>query len=125
MMLGGGMRQASVLAAAGLVVVCDGIAWLEKDHRAARRLAQRLARLPGLAVDVRAVETNIVLCRIEEPELSSEWLCDCLLERGIACSAPNPAVLRFVVHHRVAIRRPPSCCDSSSTIRSATARWTA
>lgn len=100
-MLGGGMRQTGVLAAAGLVAMRGWRARLEQDHRAARGLAERLAPVPGLAVDPESVQTNIVLCRIEVPGLSSGRLSKRLLERGIACSAPNPAVLRFVVHHQI------------------------
>ncbi len=58
--LGGGMRQAGVLAAAGLYALDHHIERLAEDHRRARRLAEGLARLPGLSVDPDAVETNMV-----------------------------------------------------------------
>jgi threonine aldolase len=122
-MLGGGMRQSGVVAAAGLVAMRDGVAWLEKDHRAARRLAQRLARLPGLAVDPRAVETNIVLCRIEAPGPSSDWLSRCLLERGIACSAPYPDALRFVVHHQIGDREVDQLISALAAVLLEEPRW--
>jgi threonine aldolase len=122
-MLGGGMRQAGVLAAAGLVAMRDGIAWLQKDHRAARRLAQRLARLPGLAVDAGAVETNIVLCRIEAPGLSSETVSQRLLEHGIACSAPNPEVLRFVLHHQIGDREVDRLFASLQAVLEEEVQW--
>lgn len=63
-MLGGGMRQAGVLAAAGLVALREGPARLVDDHVHARWLAAELAALPGLGVDPAATETNIVLVRV-------------------------------------------------------------
>ena len=59
-MVGGGMRQAGVLAAAGLVALRDGVDRLADDHRRARRLAEGLARIPGLTIDLATVQTNIV-----------------------------------------------------------------
>src|SRR5205823_6054803 len=58
--LGGGMRQAGVLAAAGLLALKEGPLLLAADHRRARELAEALAPLPGLEVDPAQVETNIV-----------------------------------------------------------------
>ena len=60
-MLGGGMRQAGVLAAAGLVALETGIERLAEDHANARILASALAQIPGIVIDVEAIETNIVV----------------------------------------------------------------
>lgn len=99
-LLGGGMRQAGVLAAAGLVAL-DG--WRERlagDHRRARLLAERLASLPGIEVEPEAVETNIVLVRLGGG--GDAWaLADRLLDRGLACSASSATTLRFVLHHQI------------------------
>ena len=59
-MIGGGMRQAGILAAAGLVALDTGVARLADDHRRARRLAEGLARVPGLSIDLATVQSNIV-----------------------------------------------------------------
>jgi threonine aldolase len=59
-MLGGGMRQAGVLAAAGLVALEEGIERLAEDHRNAKLLAEGLSRVPGIRVEPSAVETNIL-----------------------------------------------------------------
>jgi threonine aldolase len=59
-MLGGGMRQAGVLAAAGLVALDTMIDRLAEDHANARLLAEGIAEIPGLAIDLSAVQTNIV-----------------------------------------------------------------
>src|SRR3982074_3480680 len=59
-MVGGGMRQAGVLAAAGLIALRDGIERLADDHRRARTLAEGLARCPGILIALAAVHSNIV-----------------------------------------------------------------
>lgn len=63
-LLGGGMRQAGVLAAAGLVALEEMVDRLAEDHRRARRLAEGLAELPGLQLCPEEVRTNIVLCTL-------------------------------------------------------------
>lgn len=96
-LLGGGMRQAGVFAAAGLLAL-DG--WRERlagDHRHARTLASRLAALRGVQVDPEAVETNIVFCEVSD----ARGLQARLLERGLACSASSATRLRFVLHHQI------------------------
>ena len=98
--LGGGMRQAGVFAAAGLVAL-DG--WRERladDHRRARALAQRLAELPGLHVEPDAVVTNIVFCDVQATGVPPAALVERLLACGVACSA-TPTSLRFVLHHQI------------------------
>ena len=70
-MLGGGMRQAGVLAAAGLVALEHGPRRLQEDHDNARVLAQRLADIPGIALDPSKVQTNIVIFSVKPSGLSS------------------------------------------------------
>ncbi|HEX2165569.1 MAG TPA: GntG family PLP-dependent aldolase [Thermoanaerobaculia bacterium] len=65
-MLGGGMRQVGVLAAAGQVALDRGFAHLADDHANAAYLAAELAALPGVEIDPETVETNIVIFRVEE-----------------------------------------------------------
>jgi threonine aldolase len=122
-MLGGGMRQSGVLAAAGLVAMRDGRARLEQDHLAAQRLAQRLRDVRGLDVDPSTVETNIVMCRIDVAGLSSDRLSERLLERGIVCSAPHPAVVRFVVHHQIGAREQDQLLASLAAVLQEEAQW--
>ena len=70
-MLGGGMRQAGVLAAAGLVALEDGPKRLQVDHDNAQVLARELARNPGIALDPSKVQTNIVIFSVKPSGLSS------------------------------------------------------
>jgi threonine aldolase len=64
-MLGGGMRQAGILAAAGLVALERMVERLAEDHANARTLAEALATMPGLVVDLASVQTNIVIVRVD------------------------------------------------------------
>src|SRR5690606_13091079 len=66
-LFGGGMRQAGILAAAGLYAIEHHRAGLADDHRRARRLADAMAALPGFRLDPAAVETNIVIAETVEP----------------------------------------------------------
>jgi threonine aldolase len=100
-LLGGGMRQAGVLAAAGMVALDGWEHRLAEDHRRAVRLAQRLAGLPGVVVDPDEVETNIVLCELDPAGVPAADLADWLLVRGIACSTTSAHGLRFVVHGQI------------------------
>src|SRR5207245_6998305 len=67
-MLGGGMRQAGVIAAAGIVALERMVDRLAEDHANARRLAEGVAKLPGLTVNLVDVQTNIVIFGVERPE---------------------------------------------------------
>jgi threonine aldolase len=107
-MLGGGMRQAGVLAAAGLVALRKGPARLAEDHANAARLADALAGLPGVDVDPAAVRTNIVIARLT-PELplaaTGGDLTGALLARlqaeGVLGSWISRERVRFVTHRDV------------------------
>lgn len=100
-LLGGGMRQVGVLAAAGLVALDGWRQRLAEDHRRAARLAQRLASLPGVIVDPETIVTNIVFCELEPGGASAAELVEWLLVRGISCSATSAHGLRFVVHGQI------------------------
>jgi threonine aldolase len=95
--LGGGMRQAGVLAAAGLVALERMIPRLADDHANARLLAEALGRCRG--VDVAPVRTNIVVGRLRAA--SAPALAAALQERGVRTSAMDGATLRLVTHHDV------------------------
>jgi threonine aldolase len=94
--LGGGMRQAGLLAAAGLYALRNNLARLAEDHRRARRLAEGLRGLPGLGVP--EPETNIVMVDLEDPRLVPERLLGLLQEGGVRLTAFGPRRLRAVTH---------------------------
>ncbi len=65
-MLGGGMRQAGILAQAGLFALEQHVTRLADDHRRAKRLAEGLAALPGIELDLSLVQSNMVFLRLRE-----------------------------------------------------------
>lgn len=96
-LLGGGMRQAGVLAAAGLIALQHMPARLAEDHEHARRLALGLAELPGVQVDLETVQTNIVIFHLSG-SVSGPALVSGLREHGVLANATGPKSVRFVTH---------------------------
>jgi len=94
--LGGSMRQAGILAAAGLHVIEHHVDRLADDHRRARQLAEALADLP--CWEARPVETNIVLFEVVSPELNAEALCAPLRDAGVLVYPNVSREVRMVVH---------------------------
>ncbi len=92
-MVGGGMRQAGILAAAGLYALSHNIERLADDHANAARLAQGLSGIPGIHVDANAVQTNMVFARIDT---DMNALVEHLATRGIRISPGRP--VRLVTH---------------------------
>jgi threonine aldolase len=97
--LGGGMRQAGVLAAAGLIALEEMPKRLAEDHANARLLANRLAELPEVAIDLGSVQTNIVIFSLKagghDPLLAR------LRARGLILGTMGPTGIRLVTHHDV------------------------
>jgi threonine aldolase len=97
-MMGGGMRQAGVLAAAALYALEHNLERLAEDHRNARLLGERLAEIPGLVVDVAALETNILMVDLGPALPPGEPFVRALRDRGVLCLAIAPRRLRLVTH---------------------------
>ena len=95
--LGGSMRQAGIIAAAGLYALEHNLARLADDHARARRLAMALAGSGRVSVDLPSVETNIVLARLRRDE-PAQGLVDELAAAGVLCGAYDRRTLRFVTH---------------------------
>ena len=100
-MLGGGMRQAGVLAAAGLVALDTMIDRLAEDHQHARRLAQGLANIDGLNVDPESIQTNIVFFEVEETLGTAADLIAALNRHGVLVSYPGRQSIRMVTHRHI------------------------
>jgi threonine aldolase len=98
--LGGGMRQAGVLAAEGLIALEQMPARLREDHANARLLAEALANMEGVTIDPKTVETNIVIFRLTG-KLNAAALAAKLKVRGILASAVGPDAIRLVTHKDV------------------------
>jgi threonine aldolase len=99
-MIGGGMRQAGVLAAAGIVALSEMVGRLEEDHRHAKVLAAGLAALPGIAIDPSRVETNIVVVTLSSAARAEAFAAR-LAEAGVKVSNFGAGRLRFVTHHGI------------------------
>jgi threonine aldolase len=97
-LLGGGMRQVGVLAAPARIALLEGPAALAEDHRRARLLAEELARLAGLEIDLEAVQTNIVIATVD----GNAWDLEArFAEHGVGIFALDTDRIRFVFHRDV------------------------
>ena len=113
-MVGGGMRQAGVLAAAGVVALEHMVDRLAEDHDNAKRLAQGLAQLPGVAIDPAQVQTNIVIVEMtEKPPL--EFISE-LKERGVLANYNLGRRVRFVTHHGINAEDIDEALDASEAV---------
>jgi threonine aldolase len=99
--LGGGMRQAGILAAAGLIALEHGPEKLAADHDNAKFLAKGLAQLPGFKLDPCKVHTNIVMCDITGTGMKADELSRKLAERRVLANGVGMDFIRFVTHFDV------------------------
>ncbi len=100
-LLGGGMRQVGVLAAAGLVALEESPQMLFEDHDKAKRLAEGLADLRGVKIDPERVQTNIVIFDISGTGLSTAQFSAELKARGVLANGINAREMRMVTHYDV------------------------
>ena len=99
--LGGGMRQAGILAAAGIVALTDMTERLVEDHRNARRLAEGLSDLKGLTIDPELVKTNIVFFETKDDNYTEEQLAEALSNEGVRVLPIGTGRLRAVTHYHI------------------------
>jgi threonine aldolase len=97
-LLGGGMRQAGIIAAAGLLALEEGPRRLQVDHDNAQVLARRLAQVPALTLDPTKVHTNIVIFGIEKSGLSSAEFLARLADRHVLAVPVDAERVRMVTH---------------------------
>ena len=100
-MVGGGMRQVGVLAAAGLVALDSMIDRLAEDHANARQLAQGLANVPGLSLDADSIQTNIVIFQVDPALGSANDLIGVLDREGVKVRSPGEGFIRMVTHRHI------------------------
>ena len=101
---GGGMRQVGILAAAGIYALEHHIPRLAEDHVNAKRLAELLAKIPGVRVNVAETETNMVLFRLPETKDSTETILRKCKEAGVVFNAVGDRAFRLVTHLDVTSR---------------------
>jgi threonine aldolase len=100
-MFGGAMRQAGIVAAAGLYALDHNRARLTQDHANARLIAERLAGIAGIALDLATVQTNIVIFRLEPAAPDAATVVARARERGVLVSAFAARTVRLVTHLNV------------------------
>ncbi|HSE85327.1 MAG TPA: GntG family PLP-dependent aldolase [Candidatus Binatia bacterium] len=100
-MLGGGMRQVGVLAAAGLVALKEGPKLLPEDHKNAQLLAHGLAQIPGIQIDPKKVQTNIVIFDVGQTRLGAPQFVEKLKQREVLIGAVDATRIRVVTHRDV------------------------
>jgi len=99
--LGGGMRQAGVLAAAGVVALREMVNRLIEDHDNARHLAEALADMDGLRIDPEKVLTNIVFIHTEDSGRTAAEIAGALEKEGVRVLAVGPHLIRAVAHYPI------------------------
>ena len=110
--LGGGMRQAGVLAAAGIIALEHMPQRLEEDHANARLLAEALSQIPRVKIRPEMVKTNIVIFDASQTGMNSSELIARLRERGVIASAVSETMVRLVTHMDVS----RSDCEQAAQI---------
>ena len=100
-MVGGSLRQTGVLAAAGIVALDEMVDRLAEDHRNARRLAEGLAAIPGIAVNPGEVDTNIVMIEVDLSRVDPKQFVARLAEQGIKIGSPYGGRIRLVTHYQI------------------------
>ena len=99
--LGGGMRQAGVLAAAGLIALEEHPKLLARDHANAKFLAEAMAKVPGIAIDAKKVQTNIVIFDVSGTGISTSDFSARLKAQGVLINAVRGGKMRLVTHYDV------------------------
>jgi len=109
---GGGMRQAGILAAAGMFALDHNVDRLKEDHEKASFLGRELADIPGFSIDLGSVQTNIVIISVEKSGRSPEAILAALKEKGVLLTLGNYMGIRAVTHLDVSmedVRRAAAC----------------
>jgi len=96
--LGGGMRQAGILAAAGVVAIDIMSAKIIEDHRNAKALAVGIAKIDGIIIETEKIKTNIIYFKLDHPKINSESLLDIMSKKNIRFFELGPNWFRLVTH---------------------------
>ncbi|MBS4540061.1 low-specificity L-threonine aldolase [Clostridium sp. D2Q-11] len=100
-MLGGGMRQGGILAAAGIISLTNMVERLSEDHTRIKELAEGLNKIKGVKINDETVQTNILMINVEDTPYSSNELVDKMKEEGILASSITNDIIRFVTHYYI------------------------
>ena len=115
-LLGGAMRQSGIIAAAGIYALEHNIDRLAEDHDNAKRLARRLAQIPGIEIDTSDVETNLVFFDVTATDRTAPEISDALKARGVFIGAVNDSRMRAVTHLGVSQSMVDEAADTMSKV---------
>lgn len=110
-MLGGGMRQAGIIAAAGIVALETMVDRLADDHANAKLIARRLSKVPGLSIDMERVQTNIIFVDFSKLGVSKEEIERRFGEQGVKLIALGSTQFRIVTHYGIEREDAERACD--------------
>ena len=100
-LMGGGLRQAGFLAAAGLVALEKMTCRLGEDHENARFLASELSKVPGIKVDLEGIQINMVFFEMSHKDSDMNKFVNEMIKRGIIINSAENGVMRYVTHYWV------------------------
>jgi len=100
-LLGGGMRQIGILAAAGIISLTEMTKRLHQDHENAQYLASKLSQIPFISIDTSTVHINIIFFKIESPNFDHKNFTQTLLDSGIKTNPAENGLYRFVTHNDI------------------------
>lgn len=100
-MVGGGMRQAGIIAAPGLIALEKMVDRLREDHENARYLAQRLAKIDAVKIDLQRIQTNMATFKIDSSKMTDTVFLERLKQKGVLALAQGKNTLRFVTHYGI------------------------
>ena len=118
-MVGGGMRQAGVLAAAGIVGLEQMVGRLAEDHANAKALAEGIASLPGVQVDLDSVQTNIVVMELSRAGMQAEDFIAAMAARGVLTTPFGGSLVRMVTHNGISRGDVETACRTAREVLAA------
>ena len=99
--LGGGMRQAGILAAAGIIALENMTERIADDHQNARALAEGISDIKGISIDLDKIQTNIIYFSLDHPKIESSLFLDKMCEKNIHFFELGPSWYRLVTHNGI------------------------
>lgn len=115
-LLGGGMRQAGILAAAGIIALEKMTKRLEEDHENARYLGKRLLEIPDVELDLEKIHINMVFFKLNRPSFNPDVLVSKFFEKGIKINGEEGGLFRFVTNNDVSKQDIDFVIDSMKEI---------
>jgi threonine aldolase len=100
-LLGGGMRQTGIIAAPGTIALQQMVDRLAEDHRNAHYLAEGIAQIPGLSIDLKRVQTNIIYFDFIDDRMTTDMFMKQLEQKGIKLLLTGPSRFRMVTHYGI------------------------